>query len=158
MRARGHARQAVMHQAESMLRLGSQRGTEPTMSRALPLESSVAEEPADLLTSAGPRATAQERYTRGRAIRGQLPRRAHAGWTAPASRRDPISVLEAQASDRLPDLVGIRYGRMLASPFAFYRGGAAIMAADLAATPVTGVTVQLCGDAHLSNFGQIGRA
>jgi uncharacterized protein (DUF2252 family) len=83
----------------------------------------------------------------------QLPRRAHAGWTAPASRRDPISVLEAQARDRLPDLVGIRYGRMLASSFAFYRGSAAIMAMDLGGMPSSGLTVQLCGDAHLANFG-----
>ena len=72
---------------------------------------------------------------------------------APPARRDPISVLEAQAANRLPDLVGIRYGRMLASPFAFYRGGAAIMAMDLATVPPSGLTVQLCGDAHLANFG-----
>ena len=123
------------------------------MSRAISPEASTAAESFDLLNSTGTRHTLAERYERGRAIRKQLPRIAHAGWTAPASRRDPISVLEAQAADRLPDLVGIRYGRMLASPFAFYRGGAAIMAMDLATMPTTGLTVQLCGDAHLANFG-----
>src|SRR4029077_19846075 len=92
----------------------------------------------------------------GRAIRKDLPREAHAGWIAPPARRDPISVLEAQAANRLPDLVGIRCGRMLASPFAFYRGGAAIMAMDLATIPTSGLTVQLCGDAHLAHFGTYG--
>src|SRR4051794_16188954 len=98
------------------------------MSRALTPESSTAAEPPDLLSSIGSRATLAERYIHGRAIRKQLPRVAHAGWTAPLSRSDPISVLEAQAADRLTDLVGIRYGRMLSSAFAFYRGSAAIMA------------------------------
>ena len=121
------------------------------MSRAL--TSPTATEPVGLLSSIGSRATVDERVSRGRAIRKQLPRVAHTGWTTPPTRRDPISVLEAQAADRLPDLVGIRYGRMLSSPFAFYRGGAAIMAMDLASMPTTGLTVQLCGDAHLANFG-----
>src|SRR5262249_10494744 len=123
------------------------------MSRALSREASMAVEPVELFVSPGARTSAAERYDRGRAIRQQLPRRAHAGWTAPATRRDPIDVLEAQAADRLPDLVGIRYGRMLASSFAFYRGSAAIMAMDLGGLPSTGLTVQLCGDAHLANFG-----
>ncbi|MBV9356980.1 MAG: DUF2252 domain-containing protein [Chloroflexi bacterium] len=100
--------------------------------------------------------TAIEREARGRAVRKTVPRRAHGAWKAPADRRDPVAVLEAQAGDRLPDLVPIRYGRMLASPFAFYRGSAAIMAMDLATTPSTGLTVQLCGDAHLANFGVFG--
>src|SRR6478609_12165958 len=114
------------------------------MSRAL--TTPTATEPVGLLSSIGSRATVDERVSRGRAIRKQLPRVAHTGWTAPPTRRDPIDVLEAQAADRLPDLVGIRYGRMLSSPFAFYRGGAAIMAMDLATIPTTGLTVQLCGD------------
>jgi len=126
------------------------------MSRAFTPESPLAAKPVDLLNSIGTRATVDERHSRGRAIRKDLPREAHAGWIAPPAPRDPISVLEAQAADRLPDLVGIRYGRMLASPFAFYRGGAAIMAMDLATTPTSGLTVQLCGDAHLANFGMYG--
>ncbi|WP_169542053.1 DUF2252 domain-containing protein [Solirubrobacter soli] len=85
--------------------------------------------------------------------RRAVPRSAHAEWTPAPDRGDPVDVLRAQARDRLPELVPLRYGRMLASPFAFFRGGAAIMAADLAPTPVSGVHVQLCGDAHLSNFG-----
>ena len=72
------------------------------------------------------------------------------------ARRDPVALLEEQAVTRVPELVPIRYGRMLASPFAFYRGGALIMAADLARTPNSGLRVQLCGDAHLSNFGMFG--
>src|SRR5690348_1136335 len=99
-----------------------------------------------------PPLTAAEREARGRAVRKTVPRSAHGVWRAPADRRDPVMVLQAQAADRLPDLVPIRYGRMLASAFAFYRGSAAIMAMDLATTPRTGLTVQLCGDAHLANF------
>ena len=89
----------------------------------------------------------------GRAARAEAPRSSHAEWTAPADRSDPVDILEAQAIDRVPELVPIRYGRMLTSPLAFYRGAAAIMAADLARTPRSGLDVQLCGDAHLSNFG-----
>ena len=79
--------------------------------------------------------------------------RDHAAWDPPANRPDPVDLLEAQAATRIPELVPIRYGRMLASPFAFYRGAAAIMASDLASMPNTGLQVQLCGDAHLANFG-----
>src|SRR5262249_24582710 len=77
----------------------------------------------------------------------------HATWKPAKDRPDPVSLLESQAPTRVPELVPIRYGRMLASPFAFYRGGALIMASDLAPSPSTGFTVQLAGDAHLSNFG-----
>jgi uncharacterized protein (DUF2252 family) len=77
-------------------------------------------------------------------------------FSAPTDRFDPIELLEQQSADRVPELVPIRYGRMLASPFTFYRGAAAIMAADLSGTPRTDITVQLCGDAHLSNFGLFG--
>jgi uncharacterized protein (DUF2252 family) len=100
--------------------------------------------------------TVDQRVARGRAARAEAPRSAHGRWTAPADRPDPVALLEEQAASRVPQLVPIRYGRMLISPFTFYRGGALIMASDLAATPVSGVTVQLCGDAHLSNFGLFG--
>lgn len=96
--------------------------------------------------------TPQERAARGKAARGAVPRSAHAGFTARADRADPVDVLEAQSATRLPDLVPVRYGRMLESPFRFYRGAAALMAGDLAGTPSTGIQVQLCGDAHLLNF------
>jgi Uncharacterized protein conserved in bacteria len=100
--------------------------------------------------------TVDERVARGHAARQAAPRPSHGRWEPAPDRPDPVTLLEQQAASRIPDLVPIRYGRMLASPFTFYRGGALIMAADLAATPVTGVTVQLCGDAHLSNFGLFG--
>src|SRR5207248_6942090 len=90
---------------------------------------------------------------RGKSLRERVPRSDHDGWERPPDRPDPVSVLQDQANTRQPILVPIRHGRMLSSPFAFYRGGAAIMAADLAPTPVSGLTVQLCGDAHLENFG-----
>lgn len=88
----------------------------------------------------------------GRELRKRAPRSSHGEWE-PAAGRDPLAILLAQGDSRVPDLLPIRYGRMSASPFAFFRGGAAIMAADLAATPATGIAVQACGDAHISNFG-----
>jgi uncharacterized protein (DUF2252 family) len=94
-----------------------------------------------------------ERAAAGKAIRLQIPRRSHAGWQPASDRRDPVAMLEEQARSRVPELVPLRYERMTASPFAFFRGGAYIMAADLASMPRTGLGVQLCGDAHLSNFG-----
>jgi uncharacterized protein (DUF2252 family) len=94
-----------------------------------------------------------ERAALGRAARAEVPRRAHAGWTAPAHRRGPVELLEQQAATRVPELVPIRYGRMLVSAFTFYRGAAYVMASDLAGLPRTGLDTQLCGDAHLSNFG-----
>jgi uncharacterized protein (DUF2252 family) len=90
---------------------------------------------------------------RGKRSRERTPRSSHGRWQPATDRRDPVAVLEEQASDRVAELVPIRYGWMLASPFAFYRGAAAVMAADLAPTPASGITVQACGDAHLSNFG-----
>ena len=89
-------------------------------------------------------------------LASKRPGQAHGRWEPAPDRPDPIALLEEQAASRVPQLVPIRYGRMLVSPFTFYRGAALIMAADLAATPVSGVTVQLCGDAHLSNFGLFG--
>ena len=100
-----------------------------------------------------PRLTVAERVERGRARREERPLPALAEWSATARRPDPIEILERQAEQRIPDLVPIRYGRMLASPFAFFRGAAAIMAADLSGSPTSGLDAQLCGDAHLSNFG-----
>jgi uncharacterized protein (DUF2252 family) len=94
-----------------------------------------------------------ERTAAGKAARSQSPRSGGADWSAADGRMDPIAILERQAETRLQDLVPIRYGRMAASPFAFFRGAAAVLAADLAATPVSGLDVQACGDAHLSNFG-----
>jgi uncharacterized protein (DUF2252 family) len=92
----------------------------------------------------------------GRAARKAVPRRSHAEVAAPPVQRDPVAILRAQDAARVADLVPIRYGRMLVSPFTFYRGAAKIMATDLAAGPSSGLTVQLCGDAHLSNFGAFG--
>jgi uncharacterized protein (DUF2252 family) len=97
--------------------------------------------------------TPAERAARGKAARAEIPRSAHAAWEPAAQRRSPVDLLEEQAQTRVPELVPIRYGRMLVSPFTFYRGGAYLMAADLAGMPRTGLHVQLCGDAHLSNFG-----
>jgi uncharacterized protein (DUF2252 family) len=97
--------------------------------------------------------TVAERAARGKAARSEVPRSAHAVWEPPPVRADPVALLEDQAKTRVEELVPIRYGRMLVSPFTFYRGAAYVMAADLAGQPRTGLHVQLCGDAHLSNFG-----
>jgi uncharacterized protein (DUF2252 family) len=101
----------------------------------------------------GPRPPYTELYERGRLLRGKCTRREHAAWRCAANRADPIRLLRASCAGRIPELVPVRYGRMLRSPFAFYRGAALNMAADLAKTPVSGVRVQACGDCHLSNFG-----
>jgi uncharacterized protein (DUF2252 family) len=100
-----------------------------------------------------PHLTPAERIASGKAARGELPRSTHAEWEPGPIRRDPVELLEEQARTRLPELGPIRYGRMLVSPFAFFRGAAYLMAADLANGPRTGLHSQLCGDAHLSNFG-----
>jgi uncharacterized protein (DUF2252 family) len=94
-----------------------------------------------------------ERRAEGRTLRDAVPRADHSGWKPPKDRRDPVDIVLASNEGRIPDLVPIRHGRMMQSPFAFYRGTAAIMAADLAHTPNSGLKVQACGDAHLSNFG-----
>jgi uncharacterized protein (DUF2252 family) len=94
-----------------------------------------------------------ERAARGKAARGEQPRSTHADWGPSPGRVDPIDLLEEQARTRLPELGAIRYGRMLVSPFTFFRGAAYLMAADLADGPRTGLHTQLCGDAHLSDFG-----
>ena len=104
------------------------------------------------------RLTPAERAARGTQARAEVPRESHAEFKAPADRPDPITLLEEQATSRVPELVPVRWGRMMVSPFTYYRGAALPMASDLAATPVSGLTVQACGDAHLSNFGIFGSA
>jgi uncharacterized protein (DUF2252 family) len=94
-----------------------------------------------------------DRAAVGKSLRAQTPRSSHAAWQPRSDRSDPIALLEEQAAERVSELVPIRYGRMSASPFAFYRGAAYIMASDLAGSPQTGLRVQLCGDAHVANFG-----
>jgi uncharacterized protein (DUF2252 family) len=95
----------------------------------------------------------EDRIERGKAARAKVPRVSHEGWEPSPDRPDPVALLEEQNTTREPDLVPVRHGRMMVSPFTFYRGAAKIMAADLEATPTAGLDVQLCGDAHLSNFG-----
>ncbi|WP_329214383.1 DUF2252 domain-containing protein [Streptomyces sp. NBC_01485] len=101
---------------------------------------------------AAPHTTPEERTALGKAARRASPRSGHAVYRPAADRPDPLGILEAQSAARVPELVPIRYGRMMESPFRFYRGAAAIMASDLAGTPRSGLTAQLCGDAHLLNF------
>ena len=93
---------------------------------------------------------------KGKVARAEVPRSSHGQYEARPDRPDPVALLEEQAVTRVPELVPIRYGRMLVSPFTFYRGAALIMASDLATTPRSGLTTQICGDAHLSNFGVFG--
>jgi uncharacterized protein (DUF2252 family) len=102
--------------------------------------------------------TPEERAVRGKSARAEVPLDSHAEFEPAADRPDPIALLEEQGASRVPNLVPVRYGRMMASPFSYYRGAALPMAADLATTPVTGLAVQACGDAHLSNFGVFGSA
>jgi uncharacterized protein (DUF2252 family) len=98
----------------------------------------------------------EERMTMGKAIRDKVPRPSQAKWQPAANRESPVAILKRSNENRIHDLLPIRYGRMKRSPFAFFRGAAAIMAADLATTPVTQLRVQLCGDCHLLNFGGYG--
>jgi uncharacterized protein (DUF2252 family) len=95
----------------------------------------------------------EERYAAGKALRKACPRESHVAWRPPAGRGDPVDMVLAAEKGRLPELLPLRHGRMVRSPFTFYRGSALPMAADLASTPSSGVYVQCCGDAHLSNFG-----
>lgn len=100
-----------------------------------------------------PLASRDERYAAGKRLRQRLPREEHSQWAPSPRRRDPVEMVTESSKGRIPELIPIRYGRMMVSPFTFYRGTANIMAADLAGTPVTGLQAQLCGDAHLLNFG-----
>src|ERR1700726_1502368 len=102
--------------------------------------------------------TPAERAALGAQARAEVPRESHADFTVTARRPDPIALLEQQAKTRVPELVPVRWGRMMVSPFTYYRGAALPMASDLATTPVSGLAVQACGDAHLSNFGLFGSA
>jgi uncharacterized protein (DUF2252 family) len=108
---------------------------------------------ADLREGVRTASTYQQRRERGRAVRQRTPRSSHAAWTPAPDRPDPVELLEAQAENRQPDLVPLRYARMTPSPFAFMRGAAIVMAHDLAGIPHTGIRAQLCGDCHLLNFG-----
>jgi hypothetical protein len=98
----------------------------------------------------------KERLAAGRELREKVPRSSHAKWAAPPNRSDPVELLKAADRGRLALLLPIRYGRMSQSPFSFFRGAAALMAADLAGTPATGIRVQACGDCHAANFGGFG--
>src|SRR5215831_1897150 len=104
------------------------------------------------------RLTPAERAARGKTARAEVPRTSHAVFEPAPDWPDPVALLEEQARSRVPDLVPVRYGRMMVSPFTYYRGAALPMASDLATTPVSGLPVQACGDAHLSNFGIFGSA
>ena len=106
-----------------------------------------------MATARAAASTVDERRARGREARHEVPVPSHRGWKAASDRPDPIALLAQQDETREPDLVPVRHGRMMVSPFTFFRGAARIMAADLEKTPRAGLTVQLCGDAHLSNFG-----
>jgi uncharacterized protein (DUF2252 family) len=99
------------------------------------------------------RPSVSDRLAAGKALRKKVPRRSHAVYQPPLNRPDPVAILEAQAKTRLPDLVPVRYARMLTSPFAFLRGSAAVMIGDIAPAPTTDLMVQACGDMHVSNFG-----
>ena len=114
---------------------------------------SIANEPLPIDQHSHQRGTIEYQRDAGKALRKQVPRRSHAEWSPVADRPDPISLLEEQNRTRLDYLVPLRFERMAASPFTFLRGTAVLMAADLAATPVSGIQVQMCGDAHLNNFG-----
>src|SRR5262249_31843909 len=114
-------------------------------------EKPVAEKKGDLEKSAD--VVLADRLAKGKALREKTPRSAHADWKPAADRPDVIDLLEDSNRGRLPELIPIRYGRMIQSPFAFLRGAAAVMAYDLGETPTTGLRVQACGDCHLMNFG-----
>ena len=106
----------------------------------------------DASKSVIPLATQAELRAKGKMLRDKCPRSSHATWKAPPHRRDPVDLIEDANIGRLPELTPIRHGRMMMSPFTFYRGTALNMATDLATTPATGIRVQVCGDAHLGNF------
>jgi len=123
-----------------------------------PVAASPARPPRYQLDAAPARLTPAERAARGKAVRALVPRVSHAVFDPPPDRPDPLALLAEQGRSRVPELVPLRWGRMLVSPFTYYRGAALPMASDLATTPVTGLSVQACGDAHLSNFGVFGSA
>ena len=128
------------------VRLGKSAGRRPSREQ-MPKEMPVRSDSEDQYR------TVAERRAEGKALRDDVPREAHGGWKPPKDRRNPVEILLASNEGRLPELVPIRHGRMVSSPFAFFRGSAALMAADLSHTPRSGLIVQACGDAHLLNFG-----
>jgi uncharacterized protein (DUF2252 family) len=129
------------------------RSTEPAKNRSRAKDRAVEAKATAHVDTVAHRSSPDERRAMGKALRSKLSRDAHGSWKAHAGRKDPIQLLKAADAGRLPELVPIRYGRMLQSPFAFYRGTAGLMAADLAKSPDTGLRVQACGDCHLMNFG-----
>jgi uncharacterized protein (DUF2252 family) len=110
----------------------------------------------DLLASQSTHESVSDRVAMGKAARQRVPRSSHGEWEPAGDRPDPVGLLQSQEAERVPELVPIRHGRMLASEFSFFRGAALGMASDLASTPTAGFEVQICGDAHLSNFGVFG--
>lgn len=112
----------------------------------------VADSSVEVVPAATLRDSYETRRRRGRDLRRNVPRSAHAAWSPPPDRPDPVDILLAQGESLIPELLAVRYARMVASPFTFFRGTAGLMAMDLAKTPVTGVMVQAAGDAHMSNF------
>ncbi len=119
----------------------------------MPATASKKQKPSPLEAAGVPHLSVAERAELGKQARTQTPRSSHAAFEAGPKRPDPVKLLQEQARSRVPELVPIRYGRMLVSPFTFYRGAAKVMAQDLSTTPTSGLRVQCCGDAHLSNFG-----
>ncbi len=139
-RRRGQGAPMALRRAEREHGVMAQAPTDATPRRSAGISST------DHLSTA-------ERIARGKAARATAPRQDHEVWEPSTLRPDPVALLQGQAQSRVPELVPIRYGRMLVSPFTFFRGAALIMASDLATTPRSGLSVQACGDAHLSNFG-----
>lgn len=128
----------------------STKASKPKAAKAAP---SAPKGPSNPLTQSSLLLTVEDRQAMAKAIRKERSRKTLGGWTATKNRRDPIEILIETSKGRVEPLVPIRYGRMIASPFAFYRGGAAIMASDLSTTASTGIHLQICGDCHLVNFG-----
>ena len=131
----------------------SSEGTDPGSAGAVKAPAKGGRRRAPQAAKVVPHLSAAERAARGHAARREVPRSSHADFSPAPHRPDPVELLESQAASRVPELVPIRYGRMLVSPFTFYRGAALLMASDLASSPHSGLRAQLCGDAHLSNFG-----
>jgi uncharacterized protein (DUF2252 family) len=127
--------------------------TRSTAGRATTTNASAPSAPGNGSAPSTQRLPFAQRQAQGRGARVHVPRHTHASWAESSTRPDPVALLDSQAASRVPDLVPIRYGRMRASPFAFLRGAAIVMAHDLAQTPTTGIWTQLCGDCHLANFG-----
>src|ERR1700678_2627013 len=128
------------------------------MTRGVPPQATKRDAKRYRLESGLEQVTAAERAARGKEARTEVPRESHAAFDPGPGRPDPLALLEEQAKSRVPELVPIRWGRMMVSPFTYYRGAALPMASDLALTPRSGLAVQACGDAHLSNFGLFGSA